>query len=104
MGARLRSSTMRRWEELRAAIHDQEPVNGFTHSFYKYPARFSPLFARQLILAFSQPGDVVFDPFMGGGTTLVEARALGRNAVGTDISSLAVFLSEVKTTVFRTRE
>ena len=42
----------------------------------------------------------MYDPFMGGGTTIVEASALGRRAVGTDINSLAVFLTEVKTTVY----
>lgn len=88
------------WQELLCAIEDQQPVTGLTHNFYKYPARFSPSFARQIVLAFSNPGDLVFDPFMGGGTTLVEARALGRRGAGTDISSLAVFLTEAKTTIF----
>jgi hypothetical protein len=81
-----------------AAVHSKEPVRGLTHSFYRYPGRFSPLFARAAIEAFSKPGDVVLDPFMGGGTTLVEAAALGRHSVGADISSLAVFLTRVKTT------
>lgn len=80
-----------------SAVEDQQPVSGLTHNFYRYPARFSPLFARAAIEAFSKPGDVILDPFMGGGTTLVEARALGRHAIGADISSLAVFLSRVKT-------
>lgn len=72
-------------------------VSGYTHDFYRYPARFSPLFARACIQAFTNPGDLVLDPFMGGGTTLVEARALGRVTVGCDISSLAAFVSNVKT-------
>jgi len=80
------------------AVHSREPVTGLTHGFYRYPARFSPLFARAAIYSFTKPGDVVFDPFMGGGTTLVEARSLGRRALGTDISSLATFISRVKTT------
>jgi hypothetical protein len=80
------------------AVYTQEPVRGLTHNFYRYPARFSPLFARATISAFSEPGDVILDPFMGGATTLVEARALGRHAVGSDINSLSVFLSRVKTT------
>ncbi len=80
-------------------IHDSALVSGLTHTFYNYPARFSPLFARAAIMAFTQPGDLVIDPFMGGGTTLVEARALARSAIGIDISSLASFLSTVKTTI-----
>lgn len=79
-------------------VQSTEPVTGFTHNFYRYPARFSPCFARAAIEAFSRPGDVVLDPFMGGATTLVEARTLGRHAVGSDINSLSVFLARVKTT------
>lgn len=82
-----------------AAVYTQEPVGGLTHNFYRYPARFSPPFARAAIEAFSRPGDVICDPFMGGATTLVEARTLGRHAVGCDISSLSDFLSRVKTTL-----
>jgi hypothetical protein len=81
-----------------AAVRSSEPVSGLTHNYYRYPARFSPHFARAAIEAFSKPGDVVLDPFMGGATTLVEARALGRHALGSDINSLSVFLSRVKTT------
>jgi hypothetical protein len=80
------------------AVYNQQPVGGLTHNYYRYPARFSPLFARAAIETFSRPGDVVLDPFMGGATTLVESRALGRHAVGSDINSLSVFLSRVKTT------
>lgn len=82
-------------------VQSQEPVAGLTHNFYRYPARFSPRFARAVIEAFSRPGDVILDPFMGGATTLVEARTLGRHAVGSDISSLSVFLARVKTTPLR---
>jgi hypothetical protein len=88
---------MPQWQELLDAVHDQQPVSGLTHNFYRYPARFAPSFARQMILAFTKPGDLVIDPFMGGATTLVEAAALGRRAAGTDISSLAVFLAQAKT-------
>lgn len=80
------------------AVHDGKPVCGLTHAFYRYPARFSPRFARAVIEAFTKHGEVVYDPFMGGGTTLVEALALGRRALGTDINSLAVFIAKVKTT------
>lgn len=80
------------------SIHAREPVAGLTHKFYGYPARFSPLFARAAITMFSKPDDLVLDPFMGGGTTLVEALALRRRALGTDLNPLAAFVAEVKTT------
>lgn len=75
-------------------------VNGLTHNFYRYPARFSPDFVRAMLKEFSKPGDLIYDPFMGGGTTLVEAAALGRHCIGTDISSLAAFISQVKTATY----
>jgi hypothetical protein len=92
-------SERKRTHKLVEAIRSCEPVTGYTHTFYRYPARFSPLFAREVIERFTLPGDVVLDPFMGGGTTLVEARTLGRRGVGSDVSSLAVFLAKTKTTL-----
>ena len=80
------------------AARDVSWVSGLTHGFYRYPARFSPLFARTAIDAFTDPGDLVLDPFMGGGTTVVEARTRGRRAFGSDTSSLAVFIARAKTT------
>lgn len=71
------------------------------HEFYRYPARFSPELAASVIKAFSDPGDLVADYFVGGGTTLVEARCAGRLAVGSDINSLSVFVSQVKTSLYR---
>jgi hypothetical protein len=83
---------------------DAEPVRGLTHGFYKYPARFSPVFARAAIETFTDPEDLVLDNHVGGGTTLVEALALGRHAIGIDISALAEFVATVKTTVFSKAE
>jgi len=40
----------------------------------------------------------VLDPFMGGGTTVVEALSLGRKAVGVDLNPLGHFVATVKTT------
>jgi hypothetical protein len=77
---------------LLAGARDKLPVRGLTHNFYRYPARFSPAFARAAIETFTRPGDFVLDPHVGGGTTIVEAFALGRSAVGVDISPLAEFV------------
>jgi hypothetical protein len=86
-----------RLDSLFNAINDQSVVSGLTHDLYRYPARFSPLFPRAAIQLFTKPGDTVLDPFMGSSTSLVESLALGRNALGIDISSLAIFLARVKT-------
>ena len=86
------------------AARDASPVIGLTHTFYRYPARFSPVFVRSVIKAYSDPGDWVVDPFAGGGTTLVEALALGRNALGIDISSLSTFICKAKTLVITDQE
>lgn len=92
-----------RWQdadEFISAVHSQERVTGLTHDFYKYPARFSPQFSKAAISVFSRPSDLIVDPFVGGGTSLVEARSSGRLAIGTDISSLAHFVSRVKTRIY----
>ena len=86
-------------QRLLNAIRCPDEICGLTHNLYRYPARFSPYFVRAAIEEFTRPGEIVFDPFMGGGTTLVEASVLGRKALGIDINSLAVFVSKIKTQV-----
>jgi hypothetical protein len=86
-------------EALVEAMQSTAPTQGLTHTFYRYPARFSPAFVRAAIAAFSKPGDVILDPFMGCGTSLVEALITGRHAIGSDINTLAHFLAQVKTTL-----
>src|SRR6266571_7159828 len=72
-----------------------------THEFYRYPARFAPEIARAAIGAFTEPGDVVLDPFVGGGTTLVESRLSGRVGIGSDVNQLATFVARIKCTPYR---
>ncbi len=89
---------------IKEAALTRRVVSGHTHNFYRYPARFSPLFAQQIIKEFTDPGDYVLDPFVGGGTTIVEARSLGRRAIGIDINSLATFITEAKTNLLSSRD
>ena len=79
------------WQKLADAARSRKPVKGLTHIFYRYPARFSPHFAGTATELFSKPSDLVYDPYMGGGTTVVEAMVRGRDAVGSDLNSLSVF-------------
>ena len=64
---------------------------------HKYNARFrgnwAPQVARNLILLYSKPGDVVLDPFMGSGTTIIECRLLKRKCIGVDINYETVMLA-----------
>jgi hypothetical protein len=91
-------------QSLIVGARDAEHIRGLTHDFYKYPARFSPAFVRAAIQAFTRPGDLVLDNHVGGGTTLVEALALGRHSIGVDISALAEFVTKAKTTVLADAE
>lgn len=87
-----------KFSALAVAARDRSPVSGWTHNFYRYPARFSPQFAATAIACFSKPGDLILDPYMGGGTTVVEGVAAGRQVVGNDLNSLAAFVAKVKVT------
>lgn len=73
-------------------------TTGFTHGMHSYPAKFIPQIPARLIEALSHPGELVVDPFSGGGTTGVEALRLGRDFVGLDANPIAVLLGRIKTT------
>lgn len=102
--ARQPNALLAKMRRLRNSALDKSPISGLTHRFYRYPARFSPSFAHQAIVEFSNPGDVVLDPYMGGGTTIVEAVASGRCGIGADLNELAVFVARVKTTVLTSEQ
>jgi len=69
-----------------------------THWIYPYKGKFHPQMIRALLNIIGlKEGDTVLDPFIGSGTTAVEAQLLGINCIGIDISPLCVLQSEVKT-------
>lgn len=51
-----------------------------------HPAAFPPELARRLVHMFSAPGEVIFDPFMGSGTTVVVAEMYGRQGIGVELN------------------
>jgi SAM-dependent methyltransferase len=67
-------------------------VERYTHGFHTWPAQLHPDAAALLVRQFG--GARVLDPFCGGGTVLVEAVAAGKQAVGRDISPVAVMVSQ----------
>lgn len=63
----------------------------------KYRGNCSPYVIRNLLLRYSKEGDWVLDQFVGGGTLLVEAKLLSRNAVGVDVNPRALDICKKKT-------
>ena len=59
-----------------------------------YRACFKPQLPRFFIDRFTAPGDVVYDPFMGRGTTVIEAALAGRTPAGCDINPLSAMLAQ----------
>jgi len=69
-----------------------------THWIYPYKGKFHPQMIRGLLNCMQiNSGDKILDPFIGSGTTAVEAQLLGINCVGIDISEVCYLVSNVKT-------
>jgi hypothetical protein len=63
---------------------------------HKYFARRPWNVFNELIERYSSPGDIVLDPFCGGGVTVVESLKLKRKAVGMDVNPLATYVTEME--------
>ena len=59
-----------------------------------FRGNFAPQVARNIIEMYSEKGDSILDPMVGGGTTLIEAKLLARNSLGLDINPDFVKLTE----------
>lgn len=82
------------WDFAELGIKDTQYL---THFFHHWTAKFIPHIPARVIEEHSDRGDVVLDPFMGCGTTLVEATIRGRPAYGLDVNPLAVNIARAKT-------
>jgi DNA modification methylase len=69
--------------------------NWATHDS-KYRGNWSPYIPRNIILRYSNENDLVLDQFVGGGTTLVEAKLLNRSCIGVDVNDTALQCCEEK--------
>ncbi len=69
-----------------------------THAIHAFAARCPPPLVRWAIERFTKSGEVVLDPMVGSGTTMVEAVLAGREAWGADIDPLARLIAQVKST------
>jgi tRNA G10 N-methylase Trm11 len=69
-----------------------------THWIYPYRGKFHPQMIRGLLNILDvRPGSKVLEPYLGSGTTAVEASLLGADMIGIDVSPLCVLLTRVKT-------
>ena len=59
-----------------------------------YRGNWAPEIPRNLILRYSKKGDNVLDQMVGGGTTLIECKLLGRNGIGVDINPDAIMITQ----------
>ena len=67
------------------------------HSLHPYLGKFVPQLVEVFLDRYFSPGAYIYDPFVGSGTTLVEANVFGADAIGCDISAFNCLLSRVKT-------
>lgn len=72
------------WTSRQRAAHSLHEIS--------YRACFKPQLPRFFIERLTRPGDVVYDPFAGRGTTLVEAALHGRRPLGCDVNPLSAVL------------
>lgn len=93
-----------KWEIFKKVMpHQEQPYakrewGGPAHSMCSYQGKMKPALAHHLIKCFSEPGDVVVDPFSGAGTIPLEACRMGRRGYGIDISRLGHVLTLAKVT------
>ena len=76
----------------------------FSHNFHSFPAKFPPQLPKLFIEELTCTNDIVLDPMVGSGTTIVEACFANRKGIGCDIDPLAIKISKVKTTYLNKRD
>jgi site-specific DNA-methyltransferase (cytosine-N4-specific) len=80
-------------------FHEEE-TKEHLHTIHPYPAKFIPQIPRKAIELWSKPNDLVYDPFSGCGTTLLEASLAERRAIGTDNNAVAILAARAKTALY----
>ena len=82
------------WSE--AELPERERTK-HVHRLHPYLGKYVPQLVEVFLRRYGRPGRLVWDPFAGSGTTLVEANAFGSPAAGCDISAFNCLLVRVKT-------
>ncbi|MDJ0658806.1 MAG: DNA methyltransferase [Crocosphaera sp.] len=87
----------------KSSINRKNTSNPHVHSLHKYKAKFFPRMIRSCLISIYQDipktseGEIrILDPFVGSGTTIIEASFLGFNSLGIDIDKLSCLISLAK--------
>lgn len=75
---------------------DIPPINAHAAERLGYPTQKPLALLERILLASSNPGDLVLDPFCGCGTTIAAAQKLSRRWIGIDITHLAIALQKYR--------
>src|SRR5271169_6333926 len=75
------------------SVWEIRPPENWEKRFGKHPTQKPVALLERILRASTSEGDVVLDPFAGGGTTLVSALGLRRQAIGGDLSADSISLS-----------
>ena len=82
------------WDFSDIPLRDRQ--NG-VHFFHHYTAKFIPQIPEKFIRKYGSGNDIILDPFMGSGTTLIVAKLLQKPSIGIDTNPLAVKIVKAKT-------
>jgi DNA modification methylase len=89
------SKVFNQLKQLDWAFSDDD-TSYLSHDIHPYPAKFIPQIPRNLIALLSLPGETVWDPFGGSGTTALESVLLGRQAISSDLNPLSEVIGKAK--------
>jgi len=95
-------------EQLGLSIYVEKPDLSFksvreyertkhVHRLHPYLGKFIPQLVEYFLKRYFRPGQIILDPFMGSGTTLIEANILGMPSIGIDVSEFNCLIAKVKT-------
>src|SRR5215213_5736669 len=85
------------WSE--AELPERERTK-HVHRLHPYLGKYIPQLVEWFLRRYFKPGDCLIDPFMGSGTTLVQANELGMYAIGIDVSKFNCLIARVKTACY----
>ncbi len=92
------SYSVRTTDDARAIANRLAVEDSPVHRWYRFVLSFPPHLVRTYFAKFGiEPGKTVLDPFCGTGTTMVECKKLGIEAIGVERNPVAFFASHVKT-------